>query len=65
MPTQMTTTEGAHLRALVQKAQQHAVPRTAREGGTAQAADAQAPDFRATLQRLEAARQQRAQAPIP
>ncbi|MBR0653851.1 hypothetical protein [Plastoroseomonas arctica] len=67
MPTQVTTTRGANVQALVQKSQARALPRTPRAEhagqqpgaqGT-QASGAPAQDFRAMLQRMEGQRQER------
>ena len=66
MPTQVTTTQGAHVQAMAQKSQARALPRTpgageasGEPGALATRASAQAQDFRAFLRRIEAGREER------
>jgi hypothetical protein len=63
MPTQVTTTQGANVQAMVQKSQARVLPRTPRAeraGHEAGAASAQpsttAQDFRTLLRRMDARR---------
>lgn len=66
MPTQVTTTQGAHVQAVAQKFQARALPRApgadqanGEPGAPATRAGVQAQDFRAHLRRIEAERQER------
>ena len=66
MPTQVTTTQGAHVQAVAQKFQGRTLPRTSgveqasgEPGAPTPRASVQAQDFRAFLRRVEAERQER------